>query len=119
MNKERTDQKENFEVYRDEYYTLGQDAEGPYLIAHGKRFVLTGHPYEPCLYITGENGVKTVVHNAFYPYYVIEAFRDGKTVTSISGLEYDAADFCKMVEYAADMGDIGIETAEQVFETII
>ena len=98
-----------------ERYMFGKEKDDIYVIADGKRYLLTCHPYEPCLYITDENGLKTAVHNAFDPEVVLECFSEGRTITSISGLEYDAKDFCKMVEYAAGMGNIGIETAEEVF----
>lgn len=101
-------------VYRDGFYTLGQQNGLPYLIANGKRLTLTCHPYEPCLYITEENGCKTAVHNAFDPFDVLKAFDKGITVTSITGREYGALDFCRMVEYAAGMTDIGINDAEAV-----
>ena len=99
-------------VYRDGHYTLGQQNGLPYLIANGERFTLTCHPYEPCLYITDENGCKTAVHNAFDPFDVLDAFSRGETITSITGREYGALDFCMIVEYAAGMSDIGINDAE-------
>ena len=102
-------------VYRDEYYTLGLRGGLPYLIAGGRRFTLTCHPYEPCLYITEESGLKTAVHNAFDPFAVLDGFRAGETVTSITGFEYDAKDFCRMAEYASAMGDTAIDGAEKVF----
>ena len=98
-----------------ERYIFGKENDDVYVIADGKRYLLTCHPYEPCLYITDENGQKTTVHNAFDPTVVLECFRKEQTVTSISGIEYDAKDFCEMVEYAAGMGNIGIEIAEEVF----
>ena len=101
-------------VYRDGRYTLGQQDGFPYLIANGERLTLTCHPYEPCLYITDKNGCKTAVHNAFDPFDVLNAFSRGETITSITGREYDAQVFCRMVEYAAGMSDIGINDAEAV-----
>ena len=103
------------EVYRDERYVLGMYDGYPYLTINDKKYVLTCHPYEPCLYITREGGSMTAVHNAFDPFYVLEAFRGGETVTSITGLEYDAKGFCRMIEYAADMVNINIDDAERVF----
>ena len=104
-------------VYRDGSYTLGQQGDLPYLIVNGERLTLTCHPYEPCLYITDKSSGKTAVHNAFDPFDVLDAFSRGETITSITGREYDARDFCRMVEYAAGMGDIGINDAEVVFGT--
>ena len=102
-------------VYNDGFYTLGQENGLPYLIAGGKRFTLTSHPYEPCLYITDGSGLKTTVRNAFEPFPVLESFYNGRTVTSVTGFRYNAKDFCRMVEYASGMGNTGIEIAEKVF----
>lgn len=102
-------------VYSDEKYVLGREGGLPYLKAGGEKFRLTCHPYEPCLYITEESGAMTAVHNAFDPSSVLWAFSKEMTVTSITGFEYDAKDFCRMVEYAAGMVDIGIDDAEKVF----
>lgn len=102
-------------VYRDERYTLGQKDEKPYLIADGKTYMFTCHPYEPCLYITDEDGAVTAVHNAFEPFSVLDSFYRGDKITSITGFEYDAKDFCKMTEYAAGKVDIGIDEAEKIF----
>ncbi|MBE6909514.1 MAG: hypothetical protein E7474_08085 [Ruminococcaceae bacterium] len=104
-------------VYRDGRYTLGQQNGRPYLIANGERFALTCQPYEPCLYITDKDGCKTTVHNAFDPFDALNAFSRGKTITSITGRKYDARDFCRMVEYAAGMADIGMNDAEAVLGT--
>lgn len=102
-------------VFNEGQYTLGLQNDQPYLIANGKKYILTCHPYEPCLYITDESGFMTVVHNAFEPLYVLECFADNRHVTSITGFKYDAADFCRMVEYAAGLGNINIDDAEKVF----
>lgn len=102
-------------VYRDGRYVLGQKDGRVYLIVDGKKLLLSCHPYEPCLYITDENGEMTAVHNAFDPFCVLEAFHGGTTVTSITGREYDAKDFCEMTSFAAGMGNISISCAEKVF----
>ena len=102
-------------VYRDTRYTLGRKNDLPYLRADGTIHYLSCHPYEPCLYITDKDGNQTAVHNAFDPRDVLEDFSKGGTVTSITGREYSARDFCKMVEYAAGRRNISISDAEQVF----
>ena len=102
-------------VYKDGRYTLEKKDGLPYITANGKKYKLTCHPYEPCLYITDESGFMTAVHNSFDPSSVLYVLRSGKTLTSITGFEYDALDFCRMVEYAADMVDIQIDEAEKVF----
>lgn len=102
-------------VYSDKDFTLAMEEGVPYLTADGRRFQLTCHPYEPCLYITDENGRKTAVHNSFEPTDTLEAFLASRTVRSITGREYDAKAFCRMVLYAAGKGDIGIDDAEKGF----
>lgn len=107
--------KKNNEVYRDERFVLGWEDDIPYLRVCGEKYKLTGHPYEPCLYITDESGKLTVVHNSFYAYDVLDLFAGGQTVTSITVFEYNAKDFCRMVEYARGKGEISISDAEKVF----
>ena len=102
-------------VYKDGRYLLCKKDGVPYLVSDGREYKLTCHPYEPCLYITGADGNMTAVHNSFDPVSTLELFAAGKTVTSITGREYDAADFCRMVEYAAGRYDIQIDDAEKVF----
>ena len=109
------DNQKDIVVYKDEQYTLGMKSGKAYLVANGERYALSSHPYEPCLYITDEKGAMSTVHNAFEPLVVFEVLRDGKTVTSITGHEYNAKDFCRMVEYSARLGDISIDYAERVF----
>ena len=107
--------KEGYSVYKDSRYDLGVEDGIPFIRIKGELYKLTCHPYEPCLYITGVNGNVTAVHNSFDPLDVIECFARGDTVTSVTGTEYDALDFCKMVEYAAGMYDLQIDEAEKVF----
>ncbi len=102
-------------VYSDGYYTFCLREGTSCLIAGKRRFTLTCHPFEPCLYITDECGKKTVVRNAFDPAVLAEVFGRGSNVTSATGREYDVNDFCRMVEYAADLGDTTIDEAEKVF----
>lgn len=107
--------KDRCVVYRDDNYILGAEDGLPYLMIDGKKHTLTCHPYEPCLYITDEAGRMTVVHNAFDPSYVLCSFAEGEIITSITGMEYDAHDFCQMAGYAAGRGNITISDAEKAF----
>lgn len=107
--------KKDTVVYSEGRYVLGMEEGLPFLGIDGKKYRLTCHPYEPCLYITDEKGQLTAVHNAFDPASVLHSFAKGQTVTSITGREYDAGDFCRMVEYAAGLLNIQIDEAERVF----
>ena len=112
---EKQNNRNTFVVYKNERYTLGLENDTPYIIIDGKCYIFGCHPYEPCLYITDENVFTTAVHNAFEPFYVLDSFKRGQTITSVTGFEYDAKDFCQMVDYAKFMGDIGIDDAERAF----
>lgn len=105
------------EVYRDDHYILELKDNLPFIIINGKEYGLSCHPYEPCLYITDKDGSLTAVHNSFDPSSTLKSFSEGSTVRSITGKEYTALDFCKMVEYAAGKYDIQIDDAEKVFGT--
>ena len=102
-------------VYQDERYSLGWKDELPFIKISGKKYKLACHPYEPCLYITDEDEILTAVHNSFDPSSVLQAFSNGELITSITGREYDAKDFCLLVEYAAGKGCLQIDEAERVF----
>ena len=43
-----------------------------------------------------------MIHNAFDPDHVIDAFAKGENVGSITGKSYNAKEFCRMIEYAVD-----------------
>lgn len=86
----------------------------PFIEIKGEKYDLTCHPYEPCLYIKGARENITAVHNSFDPSSVLELIRDGKKFTSITGREYGAKDFCRMVESAAETVDIQIDDAERL-----
>ncbi len=105
----------DFVVFRRGRFVLGQENGIPYLTAGGRKFTLSCHPYEPCLYITDEEGQLTVVRNAFDPSVVLAEFSENRSVKSASGLEYGPEEFCRMVEYAAGKGNIDIDDAEVVF----
>ena len=107
--------EKSFVVYRDENYILGSEDGSPFIVIKGKKYTLSCHPYEPCLYVAYNDGGMTAVHNSFDPYHLLSVFSEGGTVTSITGMEYDALDFCRMVEYAAGKVDIQIDDAEKVF----
>ena len=100
-------------VYKDERYTLGLKDKDPYLTVDGKTYQLSCHPYEPCTYIREGERLVSVIHNAFDPTYVIEAFSKGETVASISGKLYDAKSFCTLIAFTADsLCDTDISYAE-------
>ena len=102
-------------VFRDDRYSLRYEDGYPIIEINSEKYKLTCHPYEPCLYITDKSGNLTAVHNAFDPVVVFDSFAESNTVTSITGTEYDALSFCKMVEYAVGMADIRIDEAEKIF----
>ena len=102
-------------VYKDGRYALGQKDSLPYFTVDGKTYGLGCHPYEPCTYIQDGDRIVCAIHNAFDPFAVLEAFSEGRTVTSITGFEYDAKDFCDMLDYATGFFDAQIDEAEKVF----
>lgn len=95
------DRRADAAVYSDGRFTLGLENGQPRLIADGRRRELSCHPYEPCLYVRSGGVLETVIHNAFDPFAVLEAFARGKTVTAITGTEYGPREFCAMLAFAA------------------
>ncbi len=89
-------------VYRDERFVLLQKDGTAYLIIEGKEYELSCQPYEPCTYIKENGSLISSIHNAFDPCRAIEAFAKGESVRAITGKVYNAEEFCRMIEYAAD-----------------
>ena len=89
-------------AYRDDHYVLGQKGGKPFLAADGKVYSLSCHPYEPCTYIRDGGTLVAIIHNAFDPVAVLEAFAKGKAVISISGKAYKGKEFCEMLAFAAN-----------------
>ena len=102
-------------VYRDDRYELGTENGRAVLLIGGEPYRLSCHPFDPCLYITARDGRRAAVRGAFDPDAAVEEFAKGRLLTSITGREYDARDFCRMVEFAARLGEIAIDDAEEVF----
>lgn len=79
-------------------------------------FVVTSYPYEPCLYLTDERGRRIVIHNSFESDWIASVAREGGTLRSISGREYDIAGLCALLRIAAGEGvDMNIDEAEQLY----
>ncbi|MDO4847516.1 MAG: SLC13 family permease [Clostridiaceae bacterium] len=115
LERAKEEELEATAVYRDEHFVFGQKGGLPCIMTGEKEYILTCHPYEPCLYITDADGNTTVVHNAFDPSVVLDEFAKNNKVASITGYTYDAEDFCRMVEYAAGQGEITVSDAEKLF----
>ena len=100
-------------VYRDERFVLLQKDGTAHLIIDGKEYELSCHPYEPCTYIKEDGSLISSIHNAFDPDRVIEAFSKGESVRAITGKAYNAEEFCRVIEYAANNpGDTDISYVE-------
>lgn len=94
-------------VYKDEHFALLLDDGICYFMIGSIRYTLSCHPYEPCLFITGEDR-KIAVHNSFNPAVAAEMFAEGGTVVSVTGKTYWPLDFCRMLEFAVTV--IGCDT---------
>lgn len=70
----------------------------------GETYVLTDHPYEPCIYIKSEGKIVCTLHNAFTVYDLPEFFAEGRELTAIDGKVYNERMFCKVLAAALDSG---------------
>ena len=85
----------------DERFALGIKDGKAFFEADGKTYILSCHPYEPCMYLSDGIGIVTVIHNAFDPAFVLETFESGQTVESVTLTRYDLQAFCEMLAFAA------------------
>ena len=74
----------------------------------GETYLLTSHPYEPCLYIREKDLQVCTLHNAYNTYDLKKAFSAGETVSTNYGKDYDKefdeAGFCRVLAAALDSG---------------
>lgn len=68
----------------------------------GNSYVLTSHPYEPCLYINHDGKIIKTVHNAFEAHLLPERLSDGGSVFAADGRHYDNDSFCEALEAALE-----------------
>lgn len=79
-------------------------------------YVVTSYPYEPCLYLTDGSGRRIVVHNSFESDWIASVAREGGTLRSLSGHEYDIAGLCALLRIAAGEGvDMNIDDVERLY----
>ena len=75
--------------YGNELYLIDQDA-----------YLITSHPYEPCLCISQDDEVIVTIHNAFDTKEIYELAEKGGTIRMISGQEYDLQSIGDLLSYA-------------------
>lgn len=68
----------------------------------GCKYVLTSHPYEPCLYIKLDGKMIAILHNAFDAYDLPDIFAAGEKLKSISGRMHDEESVCRILAAAVD-----------------
>ena len=86
-------------VYKDDEYELGQMDGIPCLVAGGRRFKLTCHPYEPCTRLYRGESLCAAIHNAFTAE-EIRALAKGGTARAVTGSEYDIGRLCRLLAFA-------------------
>ena len=80
---------------------LKRNGESVLFVYNDIEYGLASHPYERCLYITKDNEIIRVLHNAFDVYELPEYFAEGKTLES-GKMVFDAEAFSKVLAAAID-----------------
>ena len=75
-----------------------------FYIYKDKKYSLTSHPYEPCLYIKNGTEIVCILHNAFDTDTLIDAFSYGGKVAAMDGSKHNEQDFCGILAAAVDSG---------------
>ena len=95
-------------VAEEDHGMLDLDPEEVTYTYKSETYKLYSHPYEPCLYLYGGDGLVCALHNAYNPEQLAEAFSAGKTVKTNYGKDYDKefdeAGFCRVLAAALDSG---------------
>lgn len=69
---------------------------------NNNKYILTSHPYEPCLYINEDGEIIKTVHNAFEVQDLPERFADNGKIFGADGRHYNEESFCKALEAALE-----------------
>ena len=92
-------------LYRDGGVFLADDGGSLCLGGGCMRFRLSSHPYEPCTYIHRPDGSVCIVHNAFNISELYESAQSGKPIRLATGHEYDPGGLCRLLLFAAGLGE--------------
>ena len=103
------EQSEITEEYRTgDFGELDYSGDTVTYIYKGKTYLLTSHPYEPCLYIWEKDLQVCTLHNAYNTVDLKKAFSVGETVSTNYAKDYDKefdeAGFCRVLAAALDSG---------------
>ena len=101
-----------YTAYRDGKCEFGKDEEGnEYLLYNNKKYLLTSHPYEPCMYIKSDER-EIIFHNSFDVCDLPEFFRSHKMLHSITGRGWDIKRFCALLCAVIDSGRTELDISE-------
>ena len=90
-------------IYQNDKYILGE-AEGKYfLMIDEQKYLISDHPYEPCLYIKGPSAKLVTIHHAFTVDELCAIAKTNGTIKMVSGNEYDIAGVLKLINKAVSL----------------
>lgn len=89
-------------VYSDRRYRLAMENGRAVYYVDGARYEIGGHYYEPCIWLTGDNGGGVTIHDCDAGKW--ENFAKGRVSLMITGRELDPIDLCRMFEYSLYAG---------------
>jgi hypothetical protein len=88
-------------LYKNEAVMLYQENGSLRLTDGDRTYTITDYPYEPCLYLTRDDGSRTTIHNSFKADWIASAAKEGGTLESLSGNKYDTDGLCRLMLLAA------------------
>ena len=97
--------------------------EGKLFFTHDDHpYLISSHPYEPCLYLDSEDGRQIVIHNAFETEDITEMMQDHLRKTSISGNLIGIEELMELLSVAVsskyDQSDLSCLEALRILELL-
>ena len=71
-------------------------------IMNDNEYYISSSPYEPCLYLSFNNKIVTVIHNSFNTSEIEFLAKNNKKINSITGRKYDIKMLCELLSIAVN-----------------
>ena len=90
-------------IYQSNLITLYHHLDSLFFIYNNTTYQLTSHPFEPCLYVSQEEKIVRMIHNAFTIEEMMDVARGEYQITSVTGKKYDIESICEVLSGALEL----------------
>ncbi len=96
-------------LYQEGEILLGDEDGTLYLYKGTEGFRISGHPYEPCIYLERKDGSLVTIHNAFTVEELRGLAETEGMIRMITGDEYDLKGVCELLLLSAELSQTDVD----------